>query len=83
MESGPGTPLDRFSAKNDAESVDFQPQRTSGSKLRFFDFRKVLVDVFSMEFIFRKPPDSCFQGKELFAKVPATIIFSGLYDFPT
>ena len=33
----------------------------------------------SMEFIFWKPLDSCFQGKEHFAKVPATITFSGLY----
>ena len=64
------------STRTDADSVDFQLQGKSESNLQHFDVRTVLVDLCFLTFLFWNPPDSCFQGKELFAKVPATIMFS-------
>ena len=50
----------------------FSPRGRLGANFKMSPSEKCLVDVLSLEFTFRKPPNSCFQGRQLFAKVPAT-----------
>ena len=61
MELEPGTPLDRFSAKNAADIADFQLQGASESKLQTFDVQIVFSRCFCPWNLFsgnlQKPPE--------------------------